>query len=104
MSWDATCPAGCRTRYGSAASPRPLRSAPWPWRSGAQAWRAIRARGAEMGAAATRTPDAVIEVSGLSREFTVAGRGLRRERRTVTAVRDLSFAIERGEMVGYIGP
>ena len=57
-----------------------------------------------MGAAATRTPDAVIEVSGLSREFTVAGRGLRRERRTVTAVRDLSFAIERGEMVGYIGP
>src|SRR3954465_15710144 len=41
---------------------------------------------------------ALIEVSGLSRTF--KGRG----RPAVQAVRDLSFSVEAGEMVGYIGP
>ena len=48
----------------------------------------------------------LIEVEGLHRSFTVrrrAGR-LRRTSHVVHAVRDLSFAVERGEMVGYIGP
>jgi ABC-2 type transport system ATP-binding protein len=49
---------------------------------------------------------ALIEVSDVSRSFVVrrkTGR-FRRVTETVTAVRDLSFAIEPGEMVGYIGP
>ncbi|MDN4174664.1 ATP-binding cassette domain-containing protein [Nocardioides sp. SOB77] len=48
----------------------------------------------------------IIEARDLERTFAVrrrAGR-LRRERSTVHAVRDLSFSIEAGEMVGYIGP
>jgi ABC-2 type transport system ATP-binding protein len=48
----------------------------------------------------------VIEVEHLSRTFVVrrkAGR-FRRETRTVEAVRDLSFGVGAGEMVGYIGP
>ena len=51
--------------------------------------------------------DALIEVCDLRREFTVrrrTGRLGRRRADTVTAVRDLSFDIQRGEMVGYIGP
>jgi ABC-2 type transport system ATP-binding protein len=48
----------------------------------------------------------LIEVDRLGRSFVVrrrAGR-FRREAHTVHAVRDLSFAVEPGEMVGYIGP
>lgn len=48
----------------------------------------------------------MIEVETLSKEFLVhrkAGR-LRRERVVVKAVDGLSFAIERGAIVGYIGP
>ena len=48
----------------------------------------------------------LIEVTNLSRTFVVrrkAGR-FRRTSHTVRAVDDLSFAVERGEMVGYIGP
>jgi ABC-2 type transport system ATP-binding protein len=52
------------------------------------------------------TAGPLIEVTGVSRSFTVrrrAGR-LRRTTEVVHAVRDLSFAVDRGEMVGYIGP
>jgi ABC-2 type transport system ATP-binding protein len=48
----------------------------------------------------------VIRVDGARRDFTVrvkAGRW-RRTRRVVTAVSDLTFAVEPGEIVGYIGP
>ncbi len=47
-----------------------------------------------------------IEARDVSRSFVIrrkAGR-VRRATETVHAVRDLSFAIEAGEMVGYIGP
>jgi len=48
----------------------------------------------------------LIEVRELERTFVVRGRSGRlvRERREVRAVRDLSFTVEPGEMVGYIGP
>ena len=49
---------------------------------------------------------ALIEVEELARTFTVrrkAGR-VRRTTDVVHAVRDLSFTVRRGEMVGYIGP
>jgi ABC-2 type transport system ATP-binding protein len=42
-----------------------------------------------------------IEVNGLSKSF-VSGRG--RKRRTVEAVRDLSFTADAGERLAYIGP
>jgi len=48
----------------------------------------------------------LIDVRDLERTFIVrrkAGR-VRRERSEVRAVRDLSFQVEAGEMVGYIGP
>ena len=48
----------------------------------------------------------LIEVEQLERTFVVKKRsgGRRRTATVVPAVRDLSFAIEAGEMVGYIGP
>jgi ABC-2 type transport system ATP-binding protein len=48
----------------------------------------------------------LIEVENLSRTFTVRRRTgrFRRSSHTVQAVRDLTFRIGRGEMVGYIGP
>jgi ABC-2 type transport system ATP-binding protein len=48
----------------------------------------------------------IVDVEGVSKNFSVwekKGR-LRRTRRTVRAVDDVSFAIEPGEMVGYVGP
>ncbi|MBT2532662.1 ATP-binding cassette domain-containing protein [Arthrobacter sp. ISL-48] len=52
----------------------------------------------------------IIEAEQLSRSFTVAERGmgrgwarLRRGARTVHAVREVSFTVEQGEAVGYIG-
>ncbi|MFN0283924.1 MAG: ATP-binding cassette domain-containing protein [Kineosporiaceae bacterium] len=53
----------------------------------------------------TRGTGPVVDVRGLRREFvvrTAAGR-LRRERRVVRAVDDVTFALRRGETVGYIG-
>ncbi len=49
---------------------------------------------------------AQIELEGVGKTFTVAKRQgrLRRERKTVHAVEDISFSVEAGSMVGYIGP
>ena len=51
-------------------------------------------------------PPALIEVHDLRRTFVVRRKTsrLRGVRDEVVAVRDMSFAIESGEMVGYIGP
>jgi ABC-2 type transport system ATP-binding protein len=48
----------------------------------------------------------VIEVQGVDRSFVVRRKSsrFRRTSTTVHAVRDLSFSVETGEMVGYIGP
>jgi ABC-2 type transport system ATP-binding protein len=49
----------------------------------------------------------LIEVTDLRRTFTVRRRvegDRRKQRSTVEAVRDLTFAVDAGEMVGYIGP
>jgi ABC-2 type transport system ATP-binding protein len=48
----------------------------------------------------------LIEVRDLERTFVVRRKsgGLRRTTSAVTAVRDLSFSVSAGEMVGYIGP
>ncbi len=43
----------------------------------------------------------MIELDRVGRSFTV---GRRRARKTVHAVRDLSFTVEAGEFVGYLGP
>jgi ABC-2 type transport system ATP-binding protein len=50
--------------------------------------------------------DPLIEARDLARTFTVRARvgRVRREVRTVRAVAGVSFAVRRGEMVGYIGP
>lgn len=47
--------------------------------------------------------NAIIETRHLTRTFTVRGAGLRRARRTVEAVRDLSVEVPAGSAVGYIG-
>ncbi|WP_017547252.1 ATP-binding cassette domain-containing protein [Nocardiopsis prasina] len=52
-------------------------------------------------------PDAepIIEAVGLGRDFVVSeGPFLRRTRRRVSAVRDVTFSVRRGEIVGYLGP
>ena len=52
------------------------------------------------------TADPLIDVQGLGRTFQVRRRTGRLTRRTdvVEAVRDVTFGIDAGEMVGYIGP
>jgi len=48
----------------------------------------------------------LIEVHDLARTFKVRrrGTGVRRDRAEVHAVRDLTFEVDAGEMLGYIGP
>jgi ABC-2 type transport system ATP-binding protein len=46
----------------------------------------------------------MIEVAGLTKEFVVRSGRFRRTRRVVSAVRDVSFEVARGELVGYLGP
>jgi ABC-2 type transport system ATP-binding protein len=56
----------------------------------------------------------VIRVHGLTREFTVTEREIglraalrsvaRRQRRTVVAVADLTFSVDGGEVMGFLGP
>ncbi|WP_405161581.1 ATP-binding cassette domain-containing protein [Nocardia sp. NBC_01499] len=50
--------------------------------------------------------DAIIDIEDLTRQFTLSrkdGRRWRRRRETLTAVHRMSFRIERGTAVGYIG-
>jgi ABC-2 type transport system ATP-binding protein len=46
----------------------------------------------------------MIEVEELTKRFVVRRGRLRRERHVVEAVRGISFAVERGELLGYLGP
>jgi ABC-2 type transport system ATP-binding protein len=46
----------------------------------------------------------MIEVDGLSKQFTVSEGRLRRRRRSVDAVDGISFRVARGELLGYLGP
>ncbi|RCV57444.1 ABC transporter ATP-binding protein [Marinitenerispora sediminis] len=47
----------------------------------------------------------IIDADGIGRTFTRSeGPLFRRRRRTVTAVRDVSFQVTAGEIVGYLGP
>ena len=46
----------------------------------------------------------MIEVDGLAKRFDVREGRFRRRRRTVEAVRGISFGVERGELLGYLGP
>ena len=48
----------------------------------------------------------LIELHDVSKSFVVRSRAgrLRRERRTVRAVDDISFSVDGGSMIGYIGP
>ncbi len=48
-----------------------------------------------------------IVVDGLNKHFTVRkkrDKGILREKTVIRALQDVSFAVERGELVGYIGP
>jgi ABC-2 type transport system ATP-binding protein len=47
---------------------------------------------------------ALIELEHVSKEFAVGRRIFARHRAVVKAVEDVSFAVERGTIVGYIGP
>jgi viologen exporter family transport system ATP-binding protein len=46
----------------------------------------------------------MIEVEELTKRFVVRRGRVRRERHVVEAVRGISFAVERGELLGYLGP
>ena len=46
----------------------------------------------------------MIEVDGLTKTFVVRRGKLRRERHVVEAVKEISFRVGRGELVGYLGP
>ncbi|MEV6557603.1 ATP-binding cassette domain-containing protein [Nocardia sp. NPDC051756] len=56
--------------------------------------------------AASGSADAIIDIENLTRQFTLSrkiGKNWRRRRETLTAVDRMSFRIERGTAVGYIG-
>jgi ABC-2 type transport system ATP-binding protein len=46
----------------------------------------------------------MIEVEELSKRFVVRSGRFRRERQIVDAVREISFRVDRGELLGYLGP
>ena len=46
----------------------------------------------------------MIEVDGLAKRFVVRRGRFRRERHVVEAVKDISFRVEPGELLGYLGP
>jgi ABC-2 type transport system ATP-binding protein len=46
----------------------------------------------------------MIEVERLSKRFVVRSGRMRRERQVVDAVREISFRVEPGELLGYLGP
>ena len=46
----------------------------------------------------------MIEVERLSKQFVVRRGRMRRERVVVEAVREISFSVARGELLGYLGP
>jgi ABC-type multidrug transport system ATPase subunit len=46
----------------------------------------------------------ILEARELRRSFTTTTGVLRRQRKTVEAVRGVSFAVERGELFGLLGP
>ena len=46
----------------------------------------------------------MIEVEHLSKQFVVRRGRVRRERIVVDAVKDISFRVEQGELLGYLGP
>jgi ABC-2 type transport system ATP-binding protein len=46
----------------------------------------------------------MIEVEHLSKQFVVRRGRVRRERVVVDAVKDISFRVEEGELLGYLGP
>ena len=46
----------------------------------------------------------MIEVERLSKQFVVRRGRVRRERIVVEAVREISFSVPRGELLGYLGP
>ncbi|GAA1094401.1 ABC transporter ATP-binding protein [Nocardiopsis metallicus] len=57
------------------------------------------------GPPASPSAEPIIEAVGLGRDFVLSeGPFLRRTRRTVSAVRDVTFTVQPGEIVGYLGP
>src|ERR1700704_4603214 len=94
--------------------PRPTRCERPGSRSLSRAENAGRAPGARSPDAAAWVPVAQIVVDQLVKTYQIAERGpgawgavrglVRRRYRTVRALDGVSFAIERGELVGYIGP
>lgn len=47
----------------------------------------------------------IVTVENLRKNYTVYHRkGLKREKKTITALKDVSFSVKKGEFIGYIGP
>jgi peptide/nickel transport system ATP-binding protein len=56
-----------------------------------------------VGAAPRRTPEALLEVEHLTKDFPVGGSFLSRRRGTVSAVADVSFSVPKGRTLGLVG-